>query len=303
VGSGPDDAIRLRAPEPGDAEAVLAVIVARDRADLGVADFTLDDLRDWWGASDFDLATDAVVAQTSGGALVGYASVRRPGVLALVAPDHEGRGIGTRLLAWAEKRERELGRAVHTQWVGGPNPRADRLLRDAGYVVARTYWRMVRSLADGPAEPVVPGFDLRAVRPEQDGAALHAVDDASFAANPDYRPEPLAGFIEEHLQAHDLDPGLSIVAERRGEIAGFLLVRRWAEEAVGFVDILAVHPDHQRHGLGTALLHTAFARCAAAGLREAQLGVASDNPRARRLYERAGMTPRFRVDTYERPAR
>lgn len=295
--------IRLRPPEMGDTQAVLAVIVARDRVDLGAPDYTLEDLREEWRASDFDLATDAVVAETSSGALVAYAAVRRPGVLALVAPDHEGLGIGTRLLAWAENRERELGRTVHIQWVAGTNPRADRLLRDSGYVVARTYWRMVRPLADRPAGPSLPGFDLRAVHPEQDAVALHAVHEVSFAANPDYRPEPIAAFVEEHLQAHDLDPALSIVAERAGEVAGFILARRWAEEAVGFVDILAVHPDHQRQGLATGLLRAAFARFAAAGLREAQLGVASDNPRALRLYERAGMSQRFKADTYQRPIR
>ena len=48
------------------------------------------------------------------------------------------------------------------------------------------------------------------------------------------------------------------------------------------------------------MLETAFAGFAAAGLREAQLGVASDNPDALRLYERQGMAKRFRYDTYER---
>lgn len=46
---------------------------------------------------------------------------------------------------------------------------------------------------------------------------------------------------------------------------------------------------------------TAFERFAAAGLREAHVGVASDNPNALRLYERCGMTERFRIDAYERP--
>jgi ribosomal protein S18 acetylase RimI-like enzyme len=50
------------------------------------------------------------------------------------------------------------------------------------------------------------------------------------------------------------------------------------------------------------MLQSAFERFAAAGLREAQLGVASDNPNALRLYERCGMTKRFRYDTYQRPA-
>ncbi len=78
------------------------------------------------------------------------------------------------------------------------------------------------------------------------------------------------------------------------------LARRW-DAGVAYVDILAVHPDHQRLGLGSALLRSAFHGFAAAGLREAQLGVASDNPGALVLYERVGMTTRYRFDTYERP--
>jgi ribosomal protein S18 acetylase RimI-like enzyme len=72
--------------------------------------------------------------------------------------------------------------------------------------------------------------------------------------------------------------GLSCVAEHRDSIVGFLLARRRQDEAVGYVDLLVVHPDQRGRGLGTALLRTAFVRFAGAGLREAQLGVASDKP-------------------------
>ena len=294
--------IRLRAPESDDAEAVLAVLVARDIADLGRPDFTLGDLRDEWRADDFDLAADAIVAESDGGDLVGYAVVRRRGVAAAVAPDQEGRGIGTRLLQWAEGRERELQHSQHRQWVIAGNERAHDLLRGAGYSVVRSYWRMARSLSDAPEAASPPEVELRPLRPDEDAVALHALDDAAFSPNPDYQSQPPDAFRQEHLQAHDLDPSLSVVAETSGHIAGFLLTRRWSEESLGYVDILAVHPAHQGRRIGTALLQTCFARCAAAGLREAQLGVASDNPRALHLYERVGMTPRFRADTYERPA-
>jgi RimJ/RimL family protein N-acetyltransferase len=50
-----------------------------------------------------------------------------------------------------------------------------------------------------------------------------------------------------------------------------------------------------------ALLTQAFASFADAGLREAQLGVASFNERALRVYERVGMTPQLQFDIYERP--
>jgi ribosomal protein S18 acetylase RimI-like enzyme len=64
---------------------------------------------------------------------------------------------------------------------------------------------------------------------------------------------------------------------------------------------LAVHPDAAGRGLGGTLLRAVFAAAAGAGAARVQLGVASDNPGATRLYERAGMTRRFRVDAYEPP--
>ena len=182
------------------------------------------------------------------------------------------------------------------------NQSARTLLTAAGYSMARSYWRMVCSLTDmGPAVPAPAGFVLRAVDIARDAVSLHAVDAASFGGRPDYVAETLGEFREEHLEAHDFDSALSRVAERDGALVGFLLARRVVDDAVAFVDILAVDPRHQRRGLGTALLGSAFAAFAGAGLREAQLGVASDNPLALRVYERAGMTVRFQFDIYERP--
>lgn len=294
--------MRLRAPAADDAPAVFAVLAARDTADLGAPDFTLEDLREEWRFSDVDLTADAVVVEAADRTIVGYAIVRRPGTLAVVAPENEGKGIGALLLQWAESRERQQGRDRHRQWFAASNERARDLLTAAGYKHARSYWRMVRTLEHPPDAGATPaGFQIRPLEVAADAAALHALDAVSFAANADYQPESFDEFREEHLGAHDFDPGLSRVAENRTGIAGFLLARRWREEGVAFIDILAVHPDHQRRGLGKAMLASAFGAFAAAGLREAQLGVASDNPRALSLYERVGMLPRHQFDTYERP--
>lgn len=278
-------------------------MVARDVADFGVPDVTLGDLRDEWRASDLDLSRDAVVAQDADRRIVGYAICHRAGTLALVAPRAEGRGVGTQLLLWAERRDRERELERHRQWVAHSNARARHLLRAAGYEYVRSYSRMVRDLSSSPVHDPGSAFAVRALDIEHDAIALHALDDASFAANPDYEPESLAAFREEHLEAHDLAPELSLVAEQDGSVIGFLVARRWVDERVGYVDLLAVAPEHQRRGLGRALLLTAFERFAADGLREAQLGVASDNARASRLYERVGMTQRFQADTYERPVK
>ena len=171
----------------------------------------------------------------------------------------------------------------------------------AGYAVARSYWRMVRTLDDFRAEAAPPaGVRLRPVDVARDAVSLHALDARSFAANPGSTPESPREFREEHLEAHAFDASLSRVAVHGEDIAGFLLAQRWEDEAVGFVDVLAVDPDYQGRGIGTALLSSALAAFASSGLRAAQLGVDSDNPRAVRIYERAGMTVLFQYDVYER---
>jgi mycothiol synthase len=295
--------VQFRAPTLDDAPAVMAVLEARDRLDLGAPDYTLEELREEWKLSEVDLARDALVAEDAAGRIVAYAIVRRPGTLAIVAPGHEGHGIGGRLLEWSERRALEQRRHRHRQWIAATNSRGVALLRAAGYEYARSYTRMARRFDDTIVEAGEPpvGTRFRPLDLDRDAAAIHSLDAASFSADPHYEPESFEQFSEEHLQARDLDPQLSRVALAGGEIVGFLLSRRWRDQ-VGFVDILAVHPDHQHRGIGGALLLAAFAAFATAGLREAQLGVASDNPRALKLYERAGMTPRFRFDTYERPA-
>ncbi|MBV8998589.1 MAG: GNAT family N-acetyltransferase [Solirubrobacterales bacterium] len=295
--------MRFRAPVPDDAPAVLAVFTARDIADLGVVEHRLEELLDEWRGSDLDLDHNAQVVQDESGRIVAYAAVRRwPGSLVVVHPESEGRGIGSRLLVWTEGRERAVGRGLHRQWVAAGNASARALLTSASYERARSYWQMTCWLKGAGPEPRVPsGFRLRTVNVARDAAAMQAIDAASFATTPDYMPESLAEFIERNLRVHGFDAGLSRVATERDQIVGFLLANRQEKEGVGYISILAVEPGHQRKGLGTTMLRSAFAAFAAAGLGEAQLGVASYNDRALRVYERVGMTVRHQFDIYERP--
>jgi mycothiol synthase len=286
----------LRPPTPDDAPAVVRVLAARDTADLGVSAVPPGGVQQDWRAG--DLAADAVVADDPRAGIVGYALVRASRTIAVVHPDHERRGLGARLLAWAEERADAAGHR-RRQWIGADNARARTLLLAAGYHGIGSWWRMGRAL-DGALEPprVPAGVALRAVDPVADAAALHALDAEVFAANSEYEPMSLQVFRRDHLEPPGIDHGISRIAERDGVPVGLMLARRW--DRAGHVDVLGVHPRERGRGLGAALLGAALTGFAEAGLPEAHLGVAADNAPARRLYERAGMRPRFRVDGYER---
>ena len=154
------------------------------------------------------------------------------------------------------------------------------------------------SLPAVPAPP--PGISLDVLDVASDGPAVHAADTAAFADNPDYEPESFSAFYDEHLDTPELDPSLSRVARRCDAVAGFTLCRRQGS-GIGYVDLLAVQKSERGRATGDGLLLAAFAAFAEAGLHEARLEVAWDNPGAFRIYERAGMAPGDRVEVFEKP--
>ncbi|HEY1835140.1 MAG TPA: GNAT family N-acetyltransferase [Solirubrobacteraceae bacterium] len=293
----------LRAPKRDDAVAVAGLLVDRQTAAFGRSEGALGDLLDEWESSELDLGRDAIVAESSGGVLAGYAVAHRFGTFAVVEPEQEGQGFGSALLDWCERRQRELGWKEHRTSIPAVNVRAKALLLGRGYGLVRSSWSMRLPLDQLPDASVPPGVTLRMLEARADGAALHELDQAAFAAVAGTEPMSRTAFAEEHLQGHDLDPSLSLVAERGGEIVGFALTCRRQAESAAYIDILAVHPRQQGRGVGRALLLETFAAARRAGLDEAQLGVSGDNPKALRLYEGVGMTARAQLDIYTRPIR
>ncbi len=196
-------------------------------------------------------------------------------------PTHEGQGIGTRLLEWAEARDRDRGRRpLPAVDGGGQRARADAADR-------RRLFGRAQLLADGVLAR------RRAARPRRRRRASRCAPSTSpatlspctlwtppaSAAARTTSPRRCGSSARSTSRPTTSTPRSAASPSATATIAGFLLARRFAEDAVGYVDIFAVDPRHQRRGVGTALLASAFAAFAAAGLREAQLGVASDNPR------------------------
>jgi ribosomal protein S18 acetylase RimI-like enzyme len=293
--------VLLRAPEKDDARAVAALLAWREMAAFGRSEGTLEALREEWGSAEFDLARDALVAQSEEGDVIGYAVAHRFGSFAAVDGPAGLDGLRSRLLDWCERRQHELGWEEHRSSIPADDLAGKALLAGRGYALVRCNWRMRLDLDRFEDLPASAGVTLRRVAPAADGALLHALDQAAFASVPGSEPLPLAAFVEEHLQPEDLDPSLSLLAELDGEGVGFVLTRRRPAESAAYVDILAVHPREQGRGIGRTLLAEAFAAARTAGLAEAQLGVSSDNPTALRLYEGLGMSVSAQLDSYARP--
>lgn len=82
------------------------------------------------------------------------------------------------------------------------------------------------------------------------------------------------------------DPGALLLAERDGQLAGTVIAGfdGWRCSAYR----LAVHPDHRRQGIGTALLEAAEQRFRSLGGRRADAMVLEANERAHGTWTAAG---------------
>jgi mycothiol synthase len=287
----------LRHPKPEDADAVLAVIVARDVADLGRPDYTLEDLQADWALPGVDPAVDAWVVQ-DGERLVGYAFLDdRGAALISVAPDAEARGIGTALREAAEARAAERGEALVRQYVPVANERARALLLEAGYWPVHHYFRMRIGLAAAPPPPV--GIQVRRFDPERDAEPVHALVQEAFAQVEGNVAQTLEAWRAAKISKRGWDPALWLLAEDDEGLVGAALCERW-EGGVGYVDSLAVAERARGRGLGRALLLHAFGALREAGLEVAELSVQGENAGAARLYERAGMRSVWSQERWEK---
>jgi GNAT superfamily N-acetyltransferase len=82
------------------------------------------------------------------------------------------------------------------------------------------------------------------------------------------------------------------VAEFDGRVTGFIAYTVNSEHKTGEVEYLAVHPDYQNRGIGTALNNFVLKKMKESGMKLAVVGTGGDQGHApaRRSYEKAGYT-------------
>lgn len=253
---------------------------------------TVGDL-DWWNAQRGNAPGSAREAQlwfADDGELVAFAWPGQAEADFIVHPHH--RAVLDAMLTWAEERQRATTPAAAEP----PTFSTYAYDGDADFVArlqARGYQRLERVLRyrrrslDGilPTPPLPAGYTIRNMAGEDDLERRVAVHRAAFA--------PSRMTVEKHRAVmasptyrQDLD--LFAVAPD-GSYASYCIVWFDAANRLGLFEPVGTHPDHQRRGLGKAVLAEGLRRLKALGARNAFVSSTGDgNPASNALYESVG---------------
>lgn len=274
-----------------DLQEVAELVATLDLELEGRSDYTVADLEDEW--RDIDPERDAWVWEDGAG-IAAYGTVELRGDVGrsdgYVHPRAWGRGLGAALVAELEEELRRRGAArVHNATLF-TDPRAQELLRNAGYGEVRRFWQMRIELAAPPAPPRWPEGVTTERLDLADLAEFHEAFEDAFADHWTHERSSLERFRHRHVEAEGFDPMLwRVVRGEGGEIVAGTVCH---PERMGaaWISGLFTRRACRGRGLGSALLADAFGTFWERGLRTIGLGVdAQSDTGAQRLYERAGM--------------
>ena len=295
--------LTTRPARADDAGPICRLIAACEEDLDGQVEIDLDDVVADLGRPGLDLVTDTVLVHERD-ELVGWAQIfRGRRAEADVQPDRRGRGIGTWLLDWTERRAGEVGADRVGQTITDHNVVAARMFGSRGYEPRDTAWILEIPLAPGqPVAPPPAGITIRGYRRGSDDRAAHRVIDDAFCEWPDRQPCPFEEWAALTIGRETFAPRLSAIALDGDRIVGAALALDSGGDD-GFVHQLAVHRDYRHRGIARALLHQAFVGFARVGRRSCTLSTNSYTG-ALSLYERVGMRIRRSYTHYaKRPGR
>ena len=295
--------------EPGDVAAWSALLAAIQSADRSWELISEDDLRHRFGYPGGDSAGSSVGIYAADGSMVGYGTlesrdeadpVHEMRYSGGVHPAWRQRGLGGRLLDWAEAAAVPLHRECHPDrpltLLGrclSRNAAAIALYAAHGYHPVRWFHAMTRDLTtELPSVPAPPGTEIAVFTPARS-------EDARLIRNEAFRDHwgstPTSAEDWAHyLAGRAFRPEFSFLAYAGGAPAGFVISQEYADipgVRELFIATLGTRRAARKQGIGSALLFRALGEGQAAGFTLASLVVDAGSPTgALGLYERAGFT-------------
>jgi ribosomal protein S18 acetylase RimI-like enzyme len=264
---------------------------------------TVGDL-EWWtagGGPDADWTSRARIWEI-GGAAVGWGWLNPPAsldwfVVDGLAPGEEA-AVRDDILAWlaaagraARDARPAAGSAEPTEpiqleaWAADAWPDQAHLV-DRGWMPTDTVLSHYLQPLDVDLDPprVPDGYVLRSLRGPQDIQARVEVHRAAFAPSKMTVEKYAILTAQDHYAfAHDL-----VVEAPDGTFAAFAMCWMDPLGSIGEFEPVGTHPDHQRRGLGRAIMRAGLRRMRAAGLRDAMVFSLRSNRASEALYRSAG---------------
>jgi mycothiol synthase len=179
-----------RALTTEDAPALARAYAEVEAVDCTGEYYSEQDVRDELADQSIDLRRDTLAAFAADGELIAYARVHGPSEIhdvdwvcaeGAILPAARGRGLGRRMLEWADERAAGLHLERHRDVPGAVcvrahNPSKQALVRAAGYEAIRWEHKMTRTmdepLPDVPPSP--PGVTVTPYAAERDEAVRQA---------------------------------------------------------------------------------------------------------------------------------
>lgn len=131
--------------------------------------------------------------------------------------------------------------------------------------------------------PFPEGFSIRPVKGEEELDKLVALHRVAFGTD-----QMTVEYRRAMMSTPQYLPEVDLVAEDAwGELAAFCVCGfEDIHTGIGYTDPIGVHPDHQRKGLGTAIVSAGIQKLAELGATRVELGTSSENIAMQRLAEK-----------------
>lgn len=181
-----------------------------------------------------------------------------------------------------------------------------RLYERLGFQKRFTEHRMRRDLhAPIPVHSLPDRATVRAWAPERIALFYEVYRDA-WSTRPDGPGWTAEEWAEHYADDPDFRPDLTLLAMLGDEAIAFIrcdvVDERELAARVGWIAHVGVRREWRGIGVGSGLLSVSLQHFRAEGLGYAELNVGSDNPNARRLFERAGFTATGQRTLYSKDA-